>query len=308
MLSGGLEFGWKAPSQHINIATSPPAPLRLAVVSEPEPTQAPRSQAAPFATGPEPATAPRAQALRPPPAPSAIAISPSPLWPPYVTNARRDGVPSRLPLPLSSESVDVPGSRASLTRDLQRELRRVGCYEGEINGAWTKSTRRAMKAFTDRVNASLPLEEPDHVLLALAKNYPDNTCERPCPEGQGMSETGRCLPDAILARTGTRGSARLSAGSASVGLAPEPPAGVFISRSTSPTEAPEGRMALSGPRLEGQSLSPAVPMAGGGVSLLPGTETTGGAAPPQRPPQHAGKPQGNSWARSFWRRQGNSVF
>jgi hypothetical protein len=29
-----------------------------------------------------------------------------------------------------------------LTRELQRELRRVGCYAGDINGAWTPSTQK----------------------------------------------------------------------------------------------------------------------------------------------------------------------
>jgi hypothetical protein len=81
---------------------------------------------------------------------------------------------------------------------------------------------------------------------------------------------------------------------------------VFISRSTSPTESPEGRMALAGPRLEGQSLSPAVPMASGGVSLLPGADIAR-SAQQQRAPQHAAKPQGNSWVRSFWKRR-DSVF
>jgi peptidoglycan hydrolase-like protein with peptidoglycan-binding domain len=52
---------------------------------------------------------------------------------------------------------------------LQRELKSLGCYNGEINGVWTTSTRQAMKTFTDRANAKLPVTEPDQVLLALIK-------------------------------------------------------------------------------------------------------------------------------------------
>ncbi|HEY7083226.1 MAG TPA: putative peptidoglycan binding domain-containing protein, partial [Hyphomicrobiaceae bacterium] len=48
----------------------------------------------------------------------------------------------------------IPRDRDSLARELQKELRRVGCYEGELNGVWTPATRRAMKTFTDRVNAT----------------------------------------------------------------------------------------------------------------------------------------------------------
>src|SRR5947207_1138662 len=99
-----------------------------------------------------------------------------------------------------------------MARELQRELKRVGCYDGEINATWTPSTRRAMKAFTDRVNATLPVEEPDYILLALVQSHQDNVCGKPCPAGQGLSEAGRCLPNAILARAATKGSARVSAG------------------------------------------------------------------------------------------------
>src|SRR3989440_3776914 len=89
--------------------------------------------------------------------------------------------------------------RPWLGRELQRELARVGCYEGERNGIWTPATRKAMKAFTDRVNATLPTEEPDYILLALVQGYRDKVCGMPCPAGQGLAEDGRCMPNAILA-------------------------------------------------------------------------------------------------------------
>ena len=84
--------------------------------------------------------------------------------------------------------------RSQLARELQRELRRVGCYDGEINGGWTTSTKRAMKTFTERVNASLPVEEPDLVLLTLVQGQADKTCGRPCPAGESAGEGGRCVP------------------------------------------------------------------------------------------------------------------
>jgi hypothetical protein len=69
---------------------------------------------------------------------------------------------------------------------------------GELNGAWTPSTRRAMKAFTDRVNATLPVEEPDGILFAMVQGHQDRACGKPCPSSQSLSEDGRCLPNAIL--------------------------------------------------------------------------------------------------------------
>ena len=91
------------------------------------------------------------------------------------------------------------GARAQLTRDLQTELKRVGCYGGEVTGNWTPSTRRAMGAFMDRVNATLPTEEPDYILLTLVQGHSEIACGGTCPSGQAMSE-GRCVPSAVLAR------------------------------------------------------------------------------------------------------------
>lgn len=84
-----------------------------------------------------------------------------------------------------------------LTKELQRELGRVGCYGGEINGVWTQSTRRAMQTFTNRVNATLPTERPDRILLAILQSYPDKTCKKPCASGETSAADGRCVPGAI---------------------------------------------------------------------------------------------------------------
>jgi hypothetical protein len=82
---------------------------------------------------------------------------------------------------------------------MQRELKRVGCYSHEINGEWTPGTRGAMKDFTDRVNAVLPLEAPDAVLLALLQNHDEIVCGNACPAGQSLAKDNRCLPSALLA-------------------------------------------------------------------------------------------------------------
>jgi hypothetical protein len=69
-----------------------------------------------------------------------------------------------------------PRDPASLARQLQSELRRVGCYDGELSGVWSPRTRMAMKAFTDRVNASLPVDKPDQILLALVQSHQGVVC------------------------------------------------------------------------------------------------------------------------------------
>src|SRR5215831_4799087 len=107
---------------------------------------------------------------------------------------------------VASRTATIPRDRHSLARELQKELRRVGCYEGELNGAWTPATRHAMKAFTDRVNATLPIDEPDAVLFAMVQSQQDRVCGMPCPIDQGLSEDGRCLPNAILAKAARKPS------------------------------------------------------------------------------------------------------
>ena len=54
-----------------------------------------------------------------------------------------------------------------------------------------------MQTFTSRVNARLPTERPDHILLAILQSYPDKTCTKPCPSGETSAPDGRCVPGAI---------------------------------------------------------------------------------------------------------------
>ena len=162
-------------------------------------------------------------------------------------------------VPRASESTAAPTlkplpKRESLALELQRELRRVGCYEGQLNGAWTTSTRSAMKAFTDRVNATLPVTEPDYILLALVESHQDKVCGRACPNEQGLSNEGRCLPNAILAKKGVHAARIAEPHKAHQPVPSAPPITSWSTTTTAVTPLlparpapPEGRMALAGP-------------------------------------------------------------
>ena len=113
------------------------------------------------------------------------------------------GAPSEpvRPTPAVAASARIaPEDRDALARELQRELRRVGCYNGEISGAWTPSTRLAMQAFVERVNAALPVNKPDPVLLSLVQGHRELACSVACPEGQTATGSGACVPSAVLAK------------------------------------------------------------------------------------------------------------
>jgi len=101
---------------------------------------------------------------------------------------------SRLRMASDAEAL----SGYELTRALQKELRRVGCYYGEIDGDWGPGSKRAMSGFNDRVNASLPIETPDHILLKMVQGYAGEACGS-CRPGEGRNGSNRCVPIAVLA-------------------------------------------------------------------------------------------------------------
>jgi hypothetical protein len=144
---------------------------------------------------------------------------------------------------IPQERLSIPKDRDALTREIQKELRRVGCYEGDINGTWSQSTRRAMKTFIERMNARLPTDEPDAVLYALVKSQDEPICGIACPHAERESADERCVPNLLLhVQSKTAPSATLAvekpavAVDGSVGTTPQ---------STEPSL--EGRMGLAGP-------------------------------------------------------------
>jgi peptidoglycan hydrolase-like protein with peptidoglycan-binding domain len=92
-----------------------------------------------------------------------------------------------------------PSAETRLAEAIQKELRRVGCYAGTLDGDWGVETRHAMKAFNDRVNASLPVDSPDYILLTLLQGHSAKACGASCPAGQALSEAGKCLPRSVIA-------------------------------------------------------------------------------------------------------------
>lgn len=112
---------------------------------------------------------------------------------------QRPSAPAKPSIPPPA-AIDVPADRTALTRAIQRELKRVGCYSGEISGVWTTSSRMAMKSFVDRANAALPIDNPDAVLLSLVRNHGGLACTTECPAGQAASGGGVCLTSATPAK------------------------------------------------------------------------------------------------------------
>ncbi len=90
--------------------------------------------------------------------------------------------------------------RWRLVRDIQTELRRVGCYGGRLDGSWGAGSKYAIRAFLQNVNSALPTNQPDQFMLQLLRAQEGAVCGRPCREGYTKSSNGRCLPYAIAAQ------------------------------------------------------------------------------------------------------------
>ncbi|MEZ5817162.1 MAG: peptidoglycan-binding domain-containing protein [Hyphomicrobiaceae bacterium] len=124
------------------------------------------------------------------------------------TNATRDPVrpavrPQANGLPRgdgpTGAATDKRSAETRLAESIQKELKRVGCYAGDLDGDWGPETRRAMKAFNDRVNATLPTDQPDYILLTLLQGHSAKACGAVCPQGQALSDGGKCLPHSVIA-------------------------------------------------------------------------------------------------------------
>jgi hypothetical protein len=128
-------------------------------------------------------------------------------WPPHatptaespvvVTVPQSTGEPKHRAPAAQVQDTSVPRDPVSLAREIQRELKRVGCYHGELNGTWNAQSRSAMKKFADQVNAKLPVDRPDLILLRLAQSHQGRACgsaqKKPLPPPSLLYE-GRTSP------------------------------------------------------------------------------------------------------------------
>jgi hypothetical protein len=196
-----------------------------------------------------------------PPVPGVV--PPTHLVPPAPVPAKRprtavaavqvDAAPPRVPVGESKE-VAPPLDGAALTREIQRHLKRIGCYRGDVTGVWSPSVRQAMRAFTQRANATLPVDEPDPVLLAMVQSHAPGACSAACPEGEDRAANGRCVPSALVAGAApNRGGAK--AATASADAAKKRPGAEIATGSAPPTARgpTDGLMSLAGPPVAGTS-------------------------------------------------------
>jgi hypothetical protein len=116
----------------------------------------------------------------------------------------------------------LPADRDGLIRALQRELKRVGCYAGAVDGAWGDEPRKAMRLFLADINASLPVEQPDDILLRLVRDQERRVCHAACPEEWATAEA--CTTDGRPAKARPQPEPIIAAAPAAAHVEPPAPA------------------------------------------------------------------------------------
>lgn len=205
----------------------------------------------------------------PAPAPTPVAADAPSGWQTVVAVAAPAAAPAPQPQPTTLAPND-PEARYKLVLDIQQQLKRVGCYWGRLDGSWGIGTKDAMKEFTDRVNAALPLDEPDYVQLTLIQSHGEKTCGA-CPAGQSLSASGRCVGLPITAQANRNNAPQVAATQKEVlpwkaTSGPGVPGGQPLFKPMPTTvvssEPLPGRMAIGAPiptTVDAQSVAPVAP-------------------------------------------------
>ena len=72
----------------------------------------------------------------------------------------------------------TPINPPELARPLQEELKRVGCYNDAIDGAWGDGSRRGLERFAKRKVINVRTDVPTMRALQAAEEAERGTCRR----------------------------------------------------------------------------------------------------------------------------------
>lgn len=70
----------------------------------------------------------------------------------------------------------LPPPAGDITRALQTELHRVGCYQGTVDGVWGGRAKAALEQFASRTKAGVPADRPSQEALDAVKERQDRVC------------------------------------------------------------------------------------------------------------------------------------
>ncbi len=83
-----------------------------------------------------------------------------------------------------------------LARALQRELKRVGCLDGEADGVWGEQSRSALKDFVRHAKLNVGTDEPNVSVLDAAQSRRERVCPLVCNDDE-KAVGDRCVPTVV---------------------------------------------------------------------------------------------------------------
>ena len=91
-----------------------------------------------------------------------------------------------------AKKVPSPSGTSTLARDIQAELKRLGCFVGDPDTTWTTKASEALARYLKAAKQALPSEGLTTVFLERLKWTPTRTCPTPCGSGQKLAD-GKCI-------------------------------------------------------------------------------------------------------------------
>jgi hypothetical protein len=105
--------------------------------------------------------------------------------------AKVDEMPQGGSLSLSA----APSDTRDLTRTVQLELKRVGCFPGLVDGLWGDATKDALANFARLAKLDVATDAPSPLAVDALKSRNDRVCPLVCPAGQA-EQNGSCVAKA----------------------------------------------------------------------------------------------------------------
>ena len=113
---------------------------------------------------------------------------------------------STLPPVLINAVMVTPAKPENIVRETQRELKRVGCYRGRIDGKWGRGSRKSLRKYVRRsgiIKSSRGryrtiAAKPTAGILNSLRKTARKICGRPCASGTMLSANGRCIKDPVI--------------------------------------------------------------------------------------------------------------
>ena len=108
-------------------------------------------------------------------------------------------------LPTLTESMQT----GELVVATQRELARIGCLAGRVDGVWGSGSQKALRAYANRQGVNLASAEPTSELLKGLQTIQNRVCPLACVDGM-QERNGRCESDSAPGLSAFNGMWRLT--------------------------------------------------------------------------------------------------